>query len=230
MAISGRSALIRLNGGSRISILTTSVMVASNPIKCWMVYRTVKEMTADRGYTTLLAGHTINDQQQFNEIIVSDGKVDKHAMSFTVFNPVSGKTLMVKFEDEESIGIKPITALRDEMLESRVSHCILVYPKSITSPARKFLEKTVDVRIEQFSEDELVINITRHQLMPHHSLLTLAEKKQLLYDTKLKDSQLPRILATDPMAKFLGAKRGDVIRVVRRSETAGRCLMYRLCG
>ena len=105
--------------------------------------------------------------------------------------------------------------------------------------------------IEHFLEKELGFNITKHALVPQHEKLSADQKKELLRRCasylripalalhrqcehqrvcryKLADSHLPRVHKHDPIARYFGMQRGDVFRIVRPSETAGRYVTYRI--
>jgi DNA-directed RNA polymerase I, II, and III subunit RPABC1 len=121
---------------------------------------------------------------------------------------------------------------------------ILVIYKTMTSFAKKFLvsenqkrnqgsaaDSVAHMRLDVsvFFEPELVVNVTQHEAVPRHRLLPAKEKKALLSRFKVTEDQLPRIPLMDPVAKYLGLRRGDVVEIERESETAGRYITYRTC-
>ena len=72
------------------------------------------------------------------------------------------------------------------------------------------------------------LEITKHELVPKHTLLNDKEKEELLKKYGIVLRQLPRMLVTDPMAKLLNCKVGDVVKIIRQSETAGETDYYRV--
>ncbi len=69
--------------------------------------------------------------------------------------------------------------------------------------------------------------VSTHFLIPKHELLTKEESAQVLARYNSSPSQFPYIQATDSIAKEIGAKPGDFVRITRRSETAGISTYYR---
>ena len=70
-------------------------------------------------------------------------------------------------------------------------------------------------------------DVTEHVLVPKHSKISDKEKKELLdkYSASLKE--LPRILKADPAIQNLDVKEGDIIKILRKSPTAGEIVFYR---
>lgn len=71
-------------------------------------------------------------------------------------------------------------------------------------------------------------DITKHSVVPKHELLDDRQKEEVLGQFGIALRQLPRILDTDPMIKVLGGKAGDVVRISRKSDTAGESIYYRV--
>ncbi len=80
-------------------------------------------------------------------------------------------------------------------------------------------------KVSDGKEEE--IDILKHELVPEHRILAEAEKEKILEKFDIAARQLPRIQLSDPVAKRLGAKIGDVLEIKRKSPTAGVSLYYR---
>ena len=76
-------------------------------------------------------------------------------------------------------------------------------------------------------ENKKAIDVFKNQLVPKHEIVPKREAEELLERLHIKAHQLPYLRADDPAAMQIGAKPWDVVRVTRRSPTAGEVVVYR---
>ncbi|RLG89546.1 MAG: DNA-directed RNA polymerase subunit H [Thermoprotei archaeon] len=69
--------------------------------------------------------------------------------------------------------------------------------------------------------------ILKHELVPKHEIAKPEEVAEILRKYGIKPEQLPWIKASDPIIRAIGAKPGDVIKITRKSPTAGEVIVYR---
>ena len=138
-------------------------------------------------------------------------------------------TIWVEFCPDNTIGIKHTRAFAHVLDEKNFSAGIFITIGPVTTSALRAFDGAHEagVTAEHFREEDLLVNITRHELVPTHVLLSDEEKKVLLERYRLKETQLPRMQSNDPVAKYLGLKKGQVVKIIRKSETAGRYASYR---
>ena len=70
-------------------------------------------------------------------------------------------------------------------------------------------------------------DIMEHILVPEHLKLNEKEKKELFDNYKVSLKELPNIPKKDPAIAHLNVKEGDIIKVIRKSQTAGESIFYR---
>ncbi|MBI2578906.1 MAG: DNA-directed RNA polymerase subunit H [Candidatus Aenigmarchaeota archaeon] len=72
------------------------------------------------------------------------------------------------------------------------------------------------------------IDIFQSDLVPKHEIMSGEEKAELLERLNVSSGQLPKIREEDPVVKLLGAKKGDVLRITRKSPVALEYFYYRV--
>ncbi|BBG97260.1 Eukaryotic rpb5 RNA polymerase subunit family protein [Prunus dulcis] len=189
--------------------------------RLYRVRRTVMQMLRDRKY--LVGDFEINmTREQFKAKYGENMKREDLTINKTKRND-STDQLYVFFPEEPKVGVKTIKTYTNRMKSANVARAILVTQQNMTPMARTCIsEISSKFHMEVFQEPELMVNVTEHVLVPEHQLLTNEEKKTLLERYTVKETQL-----TDPVAKYYGLKRGQVMKIIRPSETAGRYITYR---
>lgn len=72
------------------------------------------------------------------------------------------------------------------------------------------------------------INVLDHDMVPNHQVMSEDEVKALLARYSITFEQLPKVYHDDAVVRLINGKVGDVIHVVRQSQTAGIAEAYRL--
>jgi DNA-directed RNA polymerase subunit H (RpoH/RPB5) len=125
---------------------------------------------------------------------------------------------------EATVGIAAMNTLYKLMKEKELERAIVItegrYTHAVKLGAKK---KNVELLPKSFP----VFDIFEHALVPFHEILSEKEKAQLLAQFKVRPYQMPQIRSGDPAVKVIGAQPGNVLRITRKSMTAGEHVTYR---
>ncbi len=119
-------------------------------------------------------------------------------------------------------------AFIDENFPTKEMTVIIIVQEKPTPQIAKELQNDEFKSYEIFLTKNLMFNITHHEIVPRHIILTEEESKKVLEDYQSTKSQLPKLLSTDPVAKYYGMKSGDICRIIRHSPMTGESIYYRM--
>ena len=202
--------------------------------KLWRIRKTIMQMCHDRNYI-------VNQEeldQTLDEFKMEFGdkpsqqqpkRSDLTYLAYRYSDPTD--QIIVFFPDETNakVGVKTLQQYCDKMQAEKIYRAIIVVTAGMTPSAHQAINQVAPKYVlEVFTEQELLINITEHDLVPMHQVLTEEEKIELLKRYKIGEDQLPKIQRIDPISRYYGVQKGQVFKIIRRSETAGRYVTYRL--
>jgi DNA-directed RNA polymerase subunit H len=134
------------------------------------------------------------------------------------------KAMLYCIPSHGTVGVQYIKQLAKIMTEEELEKAIVVTSGRYTQAAKKHARKN---GIELIPRIFPVFNIFDHELVPKHEILSPEEREKLLGKYKVEPYQLPKIRTSDPAVKAVGAGAGDIVRIIRKSDTAGKYLAYR---
>lgn len=139
----------------------------------------------------------------------------------------------VELEDKTSLSInlvsmKLTSIVQKTPLDDYLSNNIDVHKIVICKDvAKKVVKQIVSEysNAEFFFESEMMEDLPSKAFMPQHFLLDKEAKAELL--SKFSELELAKIFVTDMMARYYGAKIGDIFRIIRPSITSGKNVFFR---
>lgn len=163
--------------------------------------------------------------QTLREMITQRGyKITESNEEHSIGINATGHKIVIFAKHVQKFNVDKIKEYIHTLSSMNMNHCIIIYTDSVTSMTKKLVENSIDIKIELFTEEELLYNITKHRLVPEHILLSSEEGKVF---KKKYGSKHPAILRTDPICRFYDYQRGDVIRIIRKSGD-GIFITYRI--
>jgi DNA-directed RNA polymerase I, II, and III subunit RPABC1 len=179
------------------------------------------ELRGDDVSYILEHGDAVDVQRYYNERIVLD--TDNTTVIFALNKDVLKEWKQLEETPEQMIE-KYKTKNFILVMIDQPSSAVLAY---ITMRDKGL--QTLGGMLQIFYVSQLMYNPTKHVLVPKHKKLTEAEKKQVLEKYNTKNTQLPAIMKTDVIARWLGLRHGDVVQITRNNTTSGECYYYRTC-
>lgn len=122
--------------------------------------------------------------------------------------------------------------------EKQYNLLFLILKENLTENNKKTIPEILsDITKEYqiFNIKDLQINITKHSLQPKFEIINNTDdikevynQYNLVIDDKIKQL-FPYILKTDPISKYYGLKPGNLLKIIKNSESSGEYITYRLC-
>ena len=197
-----------------------------------------------------MRGYDVSDYKNFNlkeiENMIQNlgkkpNKTDPTPLDMKCNHMTTNHTVHVLYNFNSKLKIQNIETILNKMIEEdtiKDNDKVIILSKDTISDEHEFdsqldaLYKKMDNKYftQVFTIEKLLINIMKHELVPEHKIISEEQKRAMLKQFDISNfSQLPIILKTDPVAKFLGMQRGDVCEITKPSETAGEYVYYRYC-
>ena len=134
--------------------------------------------------------------------------------------------IIIRIPDDDPVGVTKLRDFKVHIEDKNFDEAILLALTKYTHYTKKEAE---EAGIETFSIKFPFFDLFQHKLVPVHEFATEEEIQDLSDKFAIDVKQLPKILVVDPTVQLLGAKVGDVIKIIRESPTAGRYVTYRYC-
>jgi DNA-directed RNA polymerase subunit H len=148
----------------------------------------------------------------------------KNAISLNVKTKDGENVIIWAVTTDGTVGVAYVTQLKKAMDDAEIKKGIITTIGKYTHTAKSRARQS---GIELIPKIFPSFKIFDHDFVSKHELLNSEEREQILDEYKMQPYQLPRIRASDPAVIAVGGNPGDIVKVIRKSVTAGKYVAYR---
>ena len=141
--------------------------------------------------------------------------------SFLFFDILRQKSYVLILMWHDKVGVEILKKYIEKCMNKQINNYIVIYQNSITSTCLKILNNFFEYNIELFPLDQFKFDITKVNYYTKHEKVSDDEKEKL---QKIYKGKLPIILLTDPIVRYFGYKRDDILLIHRENNE----LSYRI--
>jgi DNA-directed RNA polymerase subunit H (RpoH/RPB5) len=103
-------------------------------------------------------------------------------------------------------------------------------PESVVDILRQYVANKENPLVQMFYISHLNFDISKHEKVPSHRILTDDETTKLMKMYNIQDlKQLPKIDSQDAMARWIGARPGNVVEISGLCVSSSDNVRYRYC-
>jgi len=190
----------------------------------FLSYKNMLNVVEYRGIK--VENHYLKTQKEFFKEYDDCESVEeiKERLSYLVFGEEHDKILLCWFKDRK-LG-PSIRVVVEYMQNENIKKALVVVDEGVTPGSKEILKNLKiceKIIIDVWTLKESMIFVPDHVYVPDHRICSVREKKNLFKNYGITKKNLPFIESDDVMVKYLGASKGQLIHIVRVSDTNPGC-------
>lgn len=192
------------------------------------VHHVVREMLVDRGFE-IPVEYFIDDMDMFSALHSSkDLDMYVEDTEKNIGNYVHFHSKNKNFGKNDLITIvQSVHHLHSNVNSIHID--IIIKEDKTNAAVKKLLTTDKDYQdITIFPEKRLRFNYVRNKHQPDFELLDNEKRAKFIETYKITSAEIPKMLTSDPVARYYNAKSGDIFRIVGISETQKDRISYRI--
>ena len=177
--------------------------------------KTITEMISDRHYILPDVYLGLDDRDAFERVL--DQAPDdqwKNKLSTKANHRTLDRELYIVWVPGRQLNTN-IKHIYTDLISKKCRRAIFIYDESITTNAKSIIASSRQIAIDAFSIDQLQINITKHTFQPVFELCSSTDLNKICESYGCTKSQLPKLLYDDPIRRYFGLSKNDLIKTTQ---------------
>jgi DNA-directed RNA polymerase subunit H (RpoH/RPB5) len=122
-----------------------------------------------------------------------------------------------------------ILNIKDTLIILNISRVLMKIGVKDKNDEEQHLFITKNYFVQLFGLENFLFNVSRHQFVPKHRILSKQETIDFLAKFNITLKNIPTIKRDDPQAKYIGLRPKQICEITAENITSGTTKRYRVC-